>query len=53
MIKLHDNGDLMIKKTKEENINIIQQKVTVLEERLNEQRFPRDEEEIELEAGKN
>jgi len=25
------------KKTKEENINIIQQKVTVLEERLNEQ----------------
>ena len=40
------------KKTKEENINIIQQKVTVLEERLNEQRFPKDEEEIELEIGK-
>jgi len=41
------------KKTKEENIDIIQQKVTVLEERLDDQRFPREEEEVELEAGKN
>jgi len=40
------------KKTKEENIDIIQQKVTVLEERLDDQRFPREEEEVELEAGK-
>ena len=40
------------KKTKEENIDIIQQKVTALEDRLNEQRFPRDEEEIELEGAK-
>jgi len=52
MIELHDNGDLMIKKTKEENIDIIQQKVTVLEQRLDEQTFPREEEEIKLEAGK-
>jgi len=49
---LHDNGDLMIKKTKEKNIDIIQQKETALEERLDEQRFPREEEEIKLEAGK-
>jgi len=34
------------KKTKEENIDIIQQKVTILEERLDEQRFPREEEDI-------
>jgi len=40
-------------KTKEENIDIIQQKVNALEERLAEQRFPRDEDEIELEGGKN
>jgi len=40
------------KKTKEENIDIIQQKATILEERLDEQRFPREEEVIELEAGK-
>ena len=36
------------KKTKEENIDIIQQKVTALEGRVNEQRFPRDEDKIEL-----
>ena len=40
------------KKTKEENLDIILQKVTTLEERLEEQRFPREEEEIELETGK-
>jgi len=30
----------------------MQQKITALEECLDEQRFPREEEEIELEAGK-
>ena len=35
------------------NIDNIQQKVTALEERLDEQRFPREEEEIKLEAGEN
>jgi len=39
------------KKTKEENIDIIQQNVAVLEERA-DWRFPSEEEEIELEAGK-
>jgi len=40
------------KKTKEEILDIMQQKIAALEERLDEQRFPREEEEIELEAGK-
>ena len=39
------------KKTKEENIDIIQQKVAVLEEQI-DWKFPSGEEEIELEAGK-
>ena len=39
------------KKTKEENIDIIQQKVAVFEEQL-DWRFPREEEDIDLVAGK-
>ena len=39
------------KKTKEENIDIIQQKVAVLEEQV-DWKYPSEEEEIELEAGK-
>jgi len=40
------------KKTKEENIDDIQQKITAVEKRLDEQQFPRDEEMIELEGSK-